>query len=66
MTYGMLGLQISKSAPYLFRFDPCTAMTDINKAIQKYGADAVFTAAAAGECEDYEPLRAILNWSVQI
>jgi hypothetical protein len=32
---------------------------NIEKAIQQYGADAVFTAAAAGACEDFEPLRAI-------
>ena len=34
-------------------------MTDIEKAIQIHGADAVFTAASAGECEDYEPLKAL-------
>ena len=31
----------------------------VEEAIQRYGADAVFTASAAGACEDYEPLRAL-------
>jgi hypothetical protein len=34
-------------------------MTDIEKAIQIHGANAVFAASAAGECEDYEPLRSM-------
>lgn len=32
-------------------------MTDIKKAIRIHGTDAVFT--AAGECEDFQPLRAM-------
>ena len=34
-------------------------MNDIEEAIKIHGADAVFTASAAGACEDYEPLRAL-------
>jgi len=33
--------------------------SEIIEAIQKYGADAVLTASAAGECENFEPLRAM-------
>lgn len=32
---------------------------NIQEAIRIHGADAVFTAASAGACEDYEPLRAM-------
>jgi hypothetical protein len=32
---------------------------EIKAAIKIHGPDAVFTAAAAGECEDFEPLRAM-------
>lgn len=32
---------------------------DIKDAIRIYRADAVFTAASAGACEDFEPLRAM-------
>jgi hypothetical protein len=32
---------------------------EIKKAIKIHGADAVFTAAAAGVCEGYEPLKAM-------
>jgi hypothetical protein len=32
---------------------------NIKESIQIHGADAVFTAAAAGTCEDYGPLRAM-------
>lgn len=33
--------------------------SEVKAAIKIHGADAVFTASAAGECEDYEPLRAM-------
>ena len=36
-----------------------TAMTDVEEAIKIHGTDAVFTASAAGACEDFEPLRAM-------
>ena len=32
---------------------------NIDAAIQKHGAMAVFEAGAAGECEDFEPLQAL-------
>ncbi len=32
---------------------------NIDDAIKLHGADAVFTAASAGECEVFEPLRAM-------
>ena len=32
---------------------------NIEEAIQIYGADAVFTAVSAGECEDFEPRKAM-------
>ena len=31
----------------------------VDEAIQKHGADAVFTAASAGACEDFEPLKVL-------